>query len=87
MPLTSIYSRNDRVVNWKACVDPVTPSAKHVEVSSSHFGLLVDPDVWLAVAVALASNLGDMRGTRTSVRASSGRPNEDDHRSLLGQNS
>jgi hypothetical protein len=42
------------------------PSAKHVEVSSSHFGLLVDPDVWLAVAVALASNLGDMRGTRTS---------------------
>jgi hypothetical protein len=72
------------VVNWKACVDHVTPSAKHVEASSSHFGLLVDPDVWLAVAVAPASNLGDMRGTRTSVSASSGWPNEDDHRSLLG---
>ena len=57
VPFTSIYSRNDRVVNWKACVDRVTPSAKHVEVGSSHFGLLVDPDVWLAVAVALASNL------------------------------
>ena len=55
MPRTSIYSRNDRVVNWKACVDRVTPSAMHVEVGSSHCGMSVNAQVYRELAFALAT--------------------------------
>ena len=52
-PVTAIYSRNDGVVHWKACVDP-DPNTVNVEVSSSHIGLGIDPDVWCIVASTLA---------------------------------
>jgi dienelactone hydrolase len=51
-PVTSIYSRNDGVVSWQACVDP-DPATNNVEVQSSHFGLGIDPDVLKVVAKAL----------------------------------
>jgi dienelactone hydrolase len=51
-PVTSIYSRNDGVVSWQACVDP-DPATNNVEVQSSHLGLGLDPDVLKVVAKAL----------------------------------
>lgn len=36
---TSIYSRRDGIVDWRACLDP---AATHVEVSCSHVGMAVD---------------------------------------------
>lgn len=48
---TSIYSRNDGVVDWRACLDP---AARHVEVSSSHIGMAVNAEVYRAVADTLA---------------------------------
>jgi hypothetical protein len=54
VPVTSIYTRRDRIVNWLACLDRWTPTVEHVEVRSSHLGLCLDPDVWLAVAEAIA---------------------------------
>ena len=54
-PVTSIYSRNDGVVNWEACVDP-DPRTENVEVSSSHIGLGLDPDVLCTVARVLATS-------------------------------
>ena len=55
-PVTVIYSRNDGVVHWRACVDP-DPNTVNVEVSSSHIGLGIDPDVWVIVASTLAGRV------------------------------
>jgi pimeloyl-ACP methyl ester carboxylesterase len=54
VPNTSVYSRSDGVVAWQACIDRSTPSAEHVEVSSTHLGMGFDPDVWTVVADRLA---------------------------------
>lgn len=47
----SVYSRSDGIVDWRSCLDP---AAEHVEVRSSHVGMAVNPDVFRAVARALA---------------------------------
>ncbi len=54
VPVTSIFSRSDGVVAWRASVDTEHRHADHVEVGSTHAGLGLDPDVWLAVAHRLA---------------------------------
>jgi triacylglycerol lipase len=47
---TSVYSRSDGVVDWRACVDP---QAQAVEVGSSHCGMSVNLDVYRALDRAL----------------------------------
>ncbi len=56
VPLTTIYTRRDGVVDWRACVDRYSPNVTHVEVGSTHLGLGVDPDVWITIAQALAAD-------------------------------
>ncbi len=56
-PVTAIYSRSDGVVHWKACVDP-DPNTVNIEVTSSHLGLGIDPDVWCIVASTLGARSG-----------------------------
>jgi hypothetical protein len=46
----SIYSRSDGIVAWRACLDP---SARHVEVDSSHSGMSVNRAVYRALAEIL----------------------------------
>jgi triacylglycerol lipase len=46
----SVYSRSDGIVDWRACLDP---SAKHMEIRSSHIGMAVHPDGYRAIAAAL----------------------------------
>lgn len=53
VPALSIYTRTDAVVAWQASVDP-DPDTEHLEVDSSHFGLGINPSVWLAIARRLA---------------------------------
>jgi pimeloyl-ACP methyl ester carboxylesterase len=53
-PVSAIYSRRDRVVAWQACVDERNACVEHVEVSSTHLGLALSPDVFLLVAQRLA---------------------------------
>jgi hypothetical protein len=55
VPLTTIYTRRDGVVDWRACIDHASPHVEHVEVRSTHLGLGLDPDVWSTVAQALAT--------------------------------
>jgi triacylglycerol lipase len=50
VPTTSIYSRTDGVVNWKACLRPDVSS---IEVSGSHVGLALNPDVYRILAQLL----------------------------------
>lgn len=52
-PVVAIHSRNDGIVGWRTCIDFDTPDVTNVEVSSSHLGMGLDPDVWSAIADAL----------------------------------
>ena len=54
VPITAIFTRNDGVVDWRACIDRWSATVHHVEVRSTHTGLGIDPDVWRAAAAALA---------------------------------
>jgi pimeloyl-ACP methyl ester carboxylesterase len=51
VPLTSIYSKGDGVVRWRACV---VPYARCVEVSGSHVGLAFNRKVYRVLAETLA---------------------------------
>ncbi|WP_148615340.1 esterase/lipase family protein [Nocardioides rubriscoriae] len=55
VPVTAIYTRRDGVVDWRACIDRSAADVTHVEVRSTHLGLGLDPDVWAAIAAALAT--------------------------------
>jgi pimeloyl-ACP methyl ester carboxylesterase len=46
----SIYSRNDGIVNWRACMDG---EAEHLEVDSTHCGMGVNAQVYEALAQVL----------------------------------
>lgn len=50
VPFAAIYSKDDELVRWTACLDPI---ARTVEVPGSHLGLLVDPVPLHAVAEEL----------------------------------
>jgi hypothetical protein len=52
VPFTSIASRSDGIVEWRATQDP---AARCVEVDSSHGGMIVNADVWAAIGDALAA--------------------------------
>ena len=59
-PITAIYTRRDGVVDWRACIDRLSPNVEHVEVASTHLGLGIDPDVWEIVARRLALPPGEL---------------------------
>jgi pimeloyl-ACP methyl ester carboxylesterase len=50
VPITAIWSRRDGVVAPAACIDHRSPLVEHVEVSSTHLGMGIDPDVWRIIA-------------------------------------
>lgn len=52
VPFTSIYARDDGVVDWRACLDP---AAEQIEVRSSHNGLGSSPVVRRFVLSRLAA--------------------------------
>jgi pimeloyl-ACP methyl ester carboxylesterase len=53
-PVTAIYSRSDRVVAWRACIDRHAPNVEHVEVETTHLGLGFSPEVFQIIAERLA---------------------------------
>ena len=53
-PITAFYSRADAIVDWRACIDNHSPDAENVEVSSTHAGMIIDPDIWQGIAERLA---------------------------------
>lgn len=54
-PITSIYSKHDGVVGWKASIDTVNQQTDHIEVSSTHLGLGISPSVFKVLAQKLSS--------------------------------
>lgn len=53
-PVTSIYSKLDGIVGWRASVDIYNEQARNIEVYSSHFGIGVNGKVWRLIADILA---------------------------------
>lgn len=56
VPITSIYSRSDAIVDWRACVRPDVDS---VEVPGSHVGLAANRAVYRVLANLLAGRKAD----------------------------
>ncbi len=54
VPITALYSKRDGIVAWRACIDTFSPDVDNVEVTSTHIGMGIDPDVWQIVADRLA---------------------------------
>jgi pimeloyl-ACP methyl ester carboxylesterase len=61
VPATSIFSKSDGVVAWRASVQPEGPLAENIEVVGSHVGLGVHAPVLYAVADRLAQPEGRWR--------------------------
>jgi pimeloyl-ACP methyl ester carboxylesterase len=47
----AFFSRSDEVVRWEACLDP---AAIQVEVETSHVGMGMSREVWMAITDSLA---------------------------------
>lgn len=56
VPVTAVFSRNDNIVDWRTCVDLATPGIEHVEVTSTHIGMTIDPEVWEVIANRLGTD-------------------------------
>lgn len=64
VPLTAVFSKRDGIVSWQACIDRSTPGVEHVEVSSTHLGMGVDPDVWAVVVDRLSRDPAEVLAAR-----------------------
>lgn len=53
VPVTSIFSKRDGVVGWQACIDRHSLVADNIEVSATHLGLGISPDVYRIIASKL----------------------------------
>jgi len=52
VPTSSLYSRTDGVVNWRACL---RPDVNAIEVNGSHIGLALNPEVYRILAQLLTA--------------------------------
>ena len=64
VPVTSIWSRNDRVVAWQASRLDDATRRENIEVRATHVTLGFDPLVFAAVADRMAQNPADWRPFR-----------------------
>jgi pimeloyl-ACP methyl ester carboxylesterase len=69
MPTTSIYSKLDGIVSWKACLDDVRSNSENVAVYSSHLGFGHNPVVLWIVADRLAQGEDDWHPFRPPIFA------------------
>jgi pimeloyl-ACP methyl ester carboxylesterase len=78
VPATSIYSRTDGIVSWRASLDEPSRLAENIAVVSSHCGLGHHPAVLWAVADRLAQPAGRWRPFRAPavLRGAFPRPDE-----------
>ena len=59
VPSTSVYSRTDGIVHWRACIEPETSTHENIEVRAGHLGIGVDAAVLWLLADRLAQPLGE----------------------------
>lgn len=64
VPVTSIYSRSDGIVNWQCSVEHERAQAENIEIEGSHCGLGHNPAVLYAIAHRLAQPEGEWKPFR-----------------------
>ncbi|MGZ9109399.1 MAG: esterase/lipase family protein [Micavibrio sp.] len=57
VPTTSIYSRGDGIVNWRACLNPKRAMTENIEITGSHCGMVINPLTYLVLADRLAQDV------------------------------
>jgi len=55
IPLYSIYSKNDNVVSWEACIDHYSPNVINQEIDSTHIGLIVNAEAYSYIGKFLST--------------------------------
>ncbi|MEZ5041831.1 MAG: alpha/beta fold hydrolase [Saprospiraceae bacterium] len=51
VPTTALYSKDDGVVPWQACMEPIEDALhQNVEIKGGHFGMGYLPSTWLLIA-------------------------------------
>jgi pimeloyl-ACP methyl ester carboxylesterase len=68
VPSTSVYSREDGIVDWRACLQQAGPTSENVAVRGSHLGLGHNPAALWVVADRLAQPVGRWRPFRPPNR-------------------
>jgi pimeloyl-ACP methyl ester carboxylesterase len=68
VPSTSIYSRWDGIVDWRACLQQPGPTSENVAVRSGHLGMGFDPAVLWVVADRLAQPTDAWQPFRRTTR-------------------
>jgi dienelactone hydrolase len=58
VPSTAVYSRQDGIVSWQACIEPESALHENVEVRCAHLGFGVDPATLWVIADRLAAPAG-----------------------------
>ena len=61
VPATSIYTKQDGIVSWRACLDEVGPMSENVAVIAAHAGLGHNPAALWVIADRLAQPEGQWR--------------------------
>ncbi|MFT4008693.1 MAG: alpha/beta fold hydrolase [Nocardioidaceae bacterium] len=69
-PATSVYSRADGVVPWQSCIETGRPNTENIEVSASHCGMSVHPEVMRIVLDRLRLPEGEWRPYSMAAMAS-----------------
>ncbi len=59
VPCSAIFSRLDGVASWRICMQQEGPMAENIEVTSSHVGMGMHPEVLAIVAERLSQDPGD----------------------------
>ena len=67
VPCTSIYSRSDGIVDWRASLLPEGPSAQNVRVRASHAGMGLNPLVLRLLAERLSQPEDDWQPHKGSL--------------------
>ncbi len=73
VPSTSVYSRWDGIVDWRACLQDEGPRSENVAVHASHLGMGHDPAVLWVVADRLAQTREGWRPFTPPTRGGLGR--------------
>lgn len=58
VPVTSIYSKDDPIIKWRACLNPACATTENVEVSTTHVGLTFAKPSLIAIFDRLAQKEG-----------------------------
>lgn len=61
VPCSAIFSRLDGVASWRICMQQEGPIAENIEVTSSHVGMGMHPEVLAIVAERLSQSPGEWR--------------------------